>query len=52
MLRLSEDLTIQAVKKCPKNPRSILELQGLGKEIWEGIDPDAYVAQEREAWDG
>lgn len=30
---------------------SILELEGLGKEVWEGIDPDKYVAQERDSWD-
>ena len=32
--------------------RSILELEGLGKEIWEGIDPDEYVRKERDSWDG
>jgi plasmid stability protein len=31
-------------------PASILELQGLGKEIWAGTDADAYVRKEREAW--
>ncbi len=30
---------------------SILELQGLGKEIWQGIDPAEHVAGERRAWD-
>lgn len=32
--------------------RSILELEGLGKGIWEGVDPDEYVARERDSWDG
>jgi hypothetical protein len=31
---------------------SILELEGLGKEVWEGIDPDKYVEEERDSWDG
>lgn len=31
---------------------SILDLEGLGKDIWEGIDPDRYVAEERDSWDG
>ena len=31
---------------------SILELQGLGKEIWAGIDGQEYVDQERAAWNG
>lgn len=30
---------------------SILELEGLGKEIWEGIDAAEYVARERDSWD-
>jgi hypothetical protein len=32
--------------------RSILELQGLGKEIWQGIDAQEYVDRERAAWNG
>ncbi len=30
---------------------SILELKGLGKEYWKGIDPVAHVAEERRTWD-
>ncbi len=29
---------------------SILELRGLGKEIWKGIDGQYYVDQERRSW--
>jgi hypothetical protein len=29
---------------------SILELRGLGKELWEGIDPVEYVRAERDSW--
>jgi plasmid stability protein len=29
---------------------SILDLQGLGKEIWKGIDAAEYVARERDSW--
>lgn len=32
--------------------RSIMELEGLGKEIWAGIDAQEYVNQERDSWDG
>ncbi len=31
---------------------SILELQGLGKEIWQNIDVQAYIDQERASWNG
>jgi plasmid stability protein len=30
---------------------SILELRGLGKELWKGIDPAAHVDEERRSWD-
>jgi plasmid stability protein len=30
---------------------SILDLQGLGKELWTGIDAAQHVADERDSWD-
>ncbi len=30
---------------------SLLELAGLGKEIWEGIDAQEYIDQLRNEWD-
>jgi hypothetical protein len=30
---------------------SILELAGLGKEIWQGIDPNEYVKKLRDEWE-
>jgi plasmid stability protein len=32
-------------------PLSLLDLRGLGKEHWRGIDAAAHVDQERAAWD-
>ena len=29
---------------------SILELRGLGKELWAGVDAAEYVARERDSW--
>jgi plasmid stability protein len=34
-----------------ETPLSILELKGLGKARWRGIDPVAHVARERRTWD-
>jgi hypothetical protein len=31
--------------------RSILELHGLGKEIWQGVDPRDYVEKLRDEWE-
>jgi hypothetical protein len=36
----------------PKHRHSIMELKGLGKEIWKDIDVAEYIRQEREAWNG
>ncbi len=30
---------------------SIMELEGLGAEIWKGMDAQEYVSQERNSWD-
>jgi len=32
-------------------PLSILELRGLGTDVWNGIDATRHVADERDAWD-
>lgn len=50
--RLAAELAATNGSEPKKKKRSILELRGLGKEIWEGIDPDEYVAKERDSWDG
>lgn len=34
-----------------QKPLSILELRGLGKAQWTGVDAAAHVEAEREAWD-
>ena len=41
---------LSEVLESPK-PLSILELQGLGKEHWEGVDAAAHVEHERADWD-
>lgn len=53
-LRLIEDLKVRASKgDSPKAPyHSIMELCGLGKEVWEGIDAQEYVNNERASWNG
>lgn len=29
---------------------SLLELEGLGQEIWEGVDAQQYINEERDSW--
>ena len=50
--RLVEELSQHAARRNGHERHSILELEGLGAEIWRGIDPDEYVAEERDSWDG
>jgi plasmid stability protein len=42
-------LLTQAVEEA--DTQSILELRGLGKEFWKGVDASAHVATERRSWD-
>ncbi|GBC94868.1 hypothetical protein HRbin16_00653 [bacterium HR16] len=47
---IAQKLSEQA-KEAPKPQRSIMELHGLGHEIWEGVDAQEYVNQLRDEWD-
>jgi DNA-binding HxlR family transcriptional regulator len=52
-LRLLEDIAILIRQQTTKErPRSILELQGKGKHIWEKINVKTYIEKERSSWDG
>ena len=42
-------LLTQAMEEA--DTQSILELRGLGKELWKGIDATAHVDTERRSWD-
>lgn len=33
------------------SPLSILDLQGLGKEIWRDVDAAKHIKEERRGWD-
>jgi hypothetical protein len=33
-------------------PRSLLELEGLGQEVWQGVDVGDYLGRERSSWNG
>ena len=53
-LQLIEDLiqNIRQTCKIEAEPRhSILEFEGLGKEVWQAIDVEQYIAEERASWD-
>jgi hypothetical protein len=52
-LRLLEELAAMVRHRIIMKPkRSIMELEGLGKETWQGLDAQEYVNQERASWNG
>ena len=44
---IDEVLSVVRHRVMAKPQRSILELRGLGKEVWNGIDAQEYVDKER-----
>jgi hypothetical protein len=42
---------LKIILRKRKVKHSILELEGLGADVWKGIDAQQYVRNEREAWD-
>ncbi|MCY3573533.1 MAG: hypothetical protein OXG92_05460 [Chloroflexi bacterium] len=49
LLRLLKEIV--AVDDGIKPPRSLLDLAGLGKEAWQGINVDDYINEMRDEWD-
>lgn len=43
----------QILSEAVDTPKStsLLDLRGLGKEYWRGVDASAHVKHERDAWD-
>ena len=54
-LRLVEIVVRELADQTPQTgqetPRNLMDLHGLGKEIWEGIDAQKYVDELRSEWD-
>jgi len=52
-LRLLEDLAVMVRRHIHvKSKHNIMSLEGLGKEIWHGLDAQEYINQERTSWNG
>ncbi|MCP4428394.1 MAG: hypothetical protein GY803_28230 [Chloroflexi bacterium] len=51
-LRLLETLTRMVRYQVDKSQTySIMDLEGLGADIWQDIDAQTYINQERVSWD-
>lgn len=51
LMKLMVDTLTDPDEQPTKKGRSLAELRGLGKEIWSGIDAQAYIDQQRDEWD-
>ncbi len=51
-LRLLKELAGLVRRQATTRPHSIFELEGLGKELWQGINAQEYVNRERDSWNG
>lgn len=51
--RLLSDLADIVRRQIVVKPkRSIMDLEGLGKDLWQDLDAQEYVNQERTSWSG
>lgn len=50
LLLIEQLISVARHRVTAKPKRSILELRGLGKEVWKGVDAQEYVNQERDSW--
>ena len=49
LARIAQDLAVSDTSDEPE--QSLLGLEGLGAEIWHGIDAQQYVNELRDEWD-
>jgi hypothetical protein len=50
---LAQALVAAVRQQLTKRPQhSFLELQSLGKQVWEGVDAQVYAKCERDSWNG
>jgi len=52
-LRLVEDLVanIRLQNTAPPKNHSVMEFRGMAKQLWEGVDVEKYIDEERNSWE-
>lgn len=54
LTREDQEKLIQALRQQHETSvqqHRITEMRGLGKDLWQGVDPQEYVNAERDSWD-
>lgn len=49
-IRLAEVLATGGAER-PTVALKLADLEGLGREVWEGVDVGEYLARERDSWE-
>jgi hypothetical protein len=49
-LRLVAELISRLSGELNGRQRSLMELEGLGQDVWQGVDADEYLRRERSSW--
>ena len=49
LARIAQDLVV--ADEADESEHSLLELEGLGADIWQGVDAQQYVNELRDEWD-
>lgn len=47
---ISELLRRMEYSSTESEPIDLLELAGVGADVWAGVDTDTYINQERDSW--
>jgi hypothetical protein len=51
LIKLLLERVLPTSNAQPSKSHSLRELRGLGKEIWEGVDAQEHINQQRDEWD-
>ena len=53
-LQLLQDLATSQFRRqvMPRPKHRITEFKGLGKELWQSIDVEKFIEEERNSWNG
>ena len=54
-LQLLEDIAAMLrprVKNIQRPKHNVMEFEGMAKKLWEGIDVEKFIDEERNSWDG
>lgn len=54
-LQLLEEIAAmirQRVKNTQRPKHNVMEFEGMAKKLWEGVDVEKFIEEERNSWDG